>query len=114
MAPDLAALAAQQGFAGTMEIRDGCCHWARELDYQPAGGPPDIGQMTFEGSDRVRCECALVQPVMEPCLRLIITVLMCSGTISRQKLVEGVVSWHIRLRLIAISVHVHDAHAGAR
>ena len=50
---ELAQLAVQQGFAGTMEVKAGCCHWARELDFQPAGGPADIGKMTFVSSERV-------------------------------------------------------------
>ena len=62
---DLLELAAQQGFAGTTVVKDGCCHWARELDYQPAGGPADIGRMTFKNSEKVyildaRCECQRV------------------------------------------------------
>ena len=52
-AEECLALAQQQGFAGTAVVHDGKCTWHRELDYQPAGGPPDIGKMTFKGPERV-------------------------------------------------------------
>ncbi|WP_417792377.1 hypothetical protein [Stutzerimonas xanthomarina] len=45
------ALCEQAGFAGLTEVRDDVCQWHRLIDYQPAGGTPDIGRMRFEGPD---------------------------------------------------------------
>ena len=49
----LLQLAQQQGFAGVTEVCGDICTWHRELDYQPKGGPPDVGQMTFVTSEFV-------------------------------------------------------------
>jgi hypothetical protein len=38
-------LALQEGFAGTIELRGDTCEWHRELDFQPAGGPADVGTL---------------------------------------------------------------------
>lgn len=46
--PELAGwLPRQQGFAGTLTVDDGVCHWHRELDYQPLGEFEDIGRADF-------------------------------------------------------------------
>lgn len=50
---ELADLAGQQGFAGNAVVTGDCCYWNRELDFQPAGGPPDIGRMVFRGTEQV-------------------------------------------------------------
>ncbi len=47
------ALCEQAGFAGLTEVQDDVCQWHRLIDYQPPGGPPDIGCMKFEGADRL-------------------------------------------------------------
>lgn len=46
-------LASQQGFAGRTQVSGDICQWHRVIDYQPAGGPPDIGRMRFENSNRL-------------------------------------------------------------
>ncbi|QGZ31341.1 hypothetical protein [Stutzerimonas stutzeri] len=47
------ALCEQAGFAGVTDVQDDVCQWHRLIDYQPPGGPPDIGCMRFEGPDRL-------------------------------------------------------------
>ncbi len=47
------ALSEQAGFAGVTDVQGDLCQWHRLIDYQPSGGPPDIGRMTFEGADRI-------------------------------------------------------------
>lgn len=49
----LAWLATQQGFCGTTEVRGARCQWQRHVDFQPDGGRRDIGQMAFNGSERL-------------------------------------------------------------
>lgn len=46
-------LAEQAGFAGLTEVRGDLCQWHRLIDFQPAGGPSDIGRMRFEHSERL-------------------------------------------------------------
>jgi len=48
-----AALGRQAGFAGLTQVEGDICQWHRLIDFQPAGGPADIGRMTFEGPDRL-------------------------------------------------------------
>ncbi len=38
-------LALQEGFSGAIELRGDTCEWHRELDFQPAGGPADVGTL---------------------------------------------------------------------
>lgn len=47
------ALCEQGGFAGLTDVQGNICQWHRLIDYQPPGGAPDIGCMTFEGPDRL-------------------------------------------------------------
>ncbi|HEY0288756.1 MAG TPA: hypothetical protein VGC62_17400 [Pseudomonas sp.] len=47
------ALSLQAGFAGLTEVNGDTCQWHRLIDFQPTGGPADIGRMTFETPDRV-------------------------------------------------------------
>ena len=46
---ELMALARIQGFAGELAARDGVCLWRRDLDHQPANGPPDEARCAVEG-----------------------------------------------------------------
>lgn len=47
------ALADQAGFAGLTEVRGDRCQWHRLIDFQPGGGPADIGRMRFEQPERL-------------------------------------------------------------
>lgn len=49
----LHALAAGGGFAGHTVVSGDLCNWIREVDFQPPGGPPDIGKMRFETPTRL-------------------------------------------------------------
>jgi hypothetical protein len=42
-------LAAMKGFAGTFEIAGDLCRWNREIDFQPADGPPDEARFRIDG-----------------------------------------------------------------
>ncbi len=41
-------LMTQQGFAGTLLVEQGTCHWLRSIDYQPDRRVPDRARMRFE------------------------------------------------------------------
>jgi hypothetical protein len=45
--PQLRWLAAQQGFAGTLQVEHDICRWHRNIDYQPDCGRADVGRMRF-------------------------------------------------------------------
>lgn len=47
------ALSEQAGFAGVTEVNDDICQWHRLIDFQPPGGPADIGLMHFETPERL-------------------------------------------------------------
>lgn len=60
---DCRALAAQQGFAGTL-LEDGTAFvWERELDYQPAEPTPDSGFLAWQ--DAMLVETGQHQPYVE-------------------------------------------------
>ncbi|MFT8885260.1 MAG: hypothetical protein ABF946_03505 [Acetobacter papayae] len=60
---DCLALAAQQGFAGTL-LEDGTAFvWERELDYQPAESTPDSGFLAWQ--DTMLVETGRHQPYVE-------------------------------------------------
>lgn len=46
-------LATQQGFFGTTAVHGARCQWHRHVDFQPVSGRRDIGQMAFNGNDRL-------------------------------------------------------------
>lgn len=46
-------LATQQGFAGVTTVNGTVCQWQRELDFQPNTGVADIGDMVFDGANRL-------------------------------------------------------------
>ncbi|MFC3608225.1 hypothetical protein [Stutzerimonas tarimensis] len=46
-------LSEQSGFAGLTQVEDDLCYWHRLIDYQPVGGTADIGEMRFDGADRL-------------------------------------------------------------
>jgi len=47
-------LATQEGFAGELVQRGDGFHWIRDVDYQPPGGPPDVGRLRFADASRDR------------------------------------------------------------
>ncbi|EWC40158.1 hypothetical protein GFL09_07110 [Pseudomonas stutzeri] len=47
------ALCEQAGFAGVTDVNGDICQWHRLIDFQPPGGPGDIGLMRFEDTDRL-------------------------------------------------------------
>lgn len=47
------ALSEQAGFAGITEVNGDICQWHRLIDFQPPGGPEDIGLMCFETPERL-------------------------------------------------------------
>jgi len=47
------ALSEQAGFAGITEVNGDICQWHRLIDFQPPGGPADIGLMHFETPERL-------------------------------------------------------------
>jgi hypothetical protein len=47
-------LAMQEGFAGELRHADGNFHWIRDVDFQPPGGPRDIGRLRFTDPSRDR------------------------------------------------------------
>jgi hypothetical protein len=49
----LAVLARQNGFAGTMTIDGANATWHHEIDFQPAGGDADIGRIEPAGNARM-------------------------------------------------------------
>jgi len=51
---DCLALAAQHGFSGTFEARDGAYEWVRRVDYQPLQRVRDIGRLFWR--DRILVE----------------------------------------------------------
>lgn len=60
---DCRALAAQQGFAGTLREDGAAFVWERELDYQPAEPTPDSGFLAWQGAMLV--ETGRHQPYVE-------------------------------------------------
>ena len=40
-------LATQEGFAGELRNADGQFHWIRDVDFQPPGGPRNIGRLRW-------------------------------------------------------------------
>lgn len=60
---DCRALAAQQGFAGTLREDGAAFVWERELDYQPAEPAPDSGFLAWQGAMLV--ETGRYQPYVE-------------------------------------------------
>ncbi|GAB3587076.1 hypothetical protein [Acetobacter peroxydans] len=60
---DCRALAAQQGFAGTLREDGPAFVWERELDYQPAEPTPDSGFLAWQGATLV--ETGRHQPYVE-------------------------------------------------
>jgi hypothetical protein len=60
---DCRALAAQQGFAGTLREDGAAFVWERELDYQPAEPTPDSGFLAWQGTTLV--ETGRHQPYVE-------------------------------------------------
>lgn len=43
------ALAEQKGFAGHIRLAGNRCEWVRLIDYQPATGRPDVGEIRLDG-----------------------------------------------------------------
>ena len=46
---ELRGLAAQQGFAGHVDMRGKLCTWRRDIDYWPKSGRPDRGRLSLQG-----------------------------------------------------------------
>ena len=48
--PALAALMAAEGFAGTIDVREGICTWARHVNWHGAPEGIDAGRMSFDAA----------------------------------------------------------------
>lgn len=49
-------LAEQEGFAGKIQLCGDVCQWHRELDFQPAGSPPDVGRLSAGAREGIMIE----------------------------------------------------------
>ena len=51
-----AKLASQRASAGVIELSEGdkVCQWHSDLEYQPLGGPPDIGRLELKSQHQAR------------------------------------------------------------
>ena len=51
-----AMLATQRASAGVIELTEGgaVCQWHSDLEFQPLGGPPDIGRLKLESQHQAR------------------------------------------------------------
>ena len=56
-----AKLATQRASAGVIELTEGqsICQWHSDLEYQPLGGPPDIGRLKLESKHQARYTCCV-------------------------------------------------------
>lgn len=52
-----------EGFAGHIRLQDDVCTWHRRIDTEPAGAPPDMGRLHFEGG--LLIEHGIHQPYVE-------------------------------------------------
>ena len=51
-----AKLATQRSCAGVITLTEGeaVCQWHSDVDFQPLGGPPDIGRLKLESQHQAR------------------------------------------------------------